>query len=199
MEDRRVKARAKNLPSLPSRPRKHPNPPGRASFDEVYKELLDLNRDRAEYIRERTDDVITVEPGSSIVQGSWDLGSLGLEELPSKFGSLRVEGDLMLQHNSFIRGLPTGFGGLQVRGKLYLDNNDLHALPASFGSLCVGGDLTLYSNHISSLPPTFSALTVGGSVFLMDNPIANDAVDLNLIAAKAAGVRVVAEDVQNPD
>ena len=203
LEQRKAAQRARRLPQLPARPRKHPQPPGKATYKEVLDELLLVNPHHADRIRERCEALKIDDPDSgSTIQGDWDLGELGLEELPSKMGSLTIQGDLSLQRNQ-LRSLPASFGSLTVTGHLYLDNNLLSSLPASFGSLCIGGSLTLNRNHILTLPPSFPSLTVGGSVFLMDNPVAQTGAG-NLVAQEgaavlAAAVGSVSEVGQGPD
>jgi hypothetical protein len=174
----------RRMPSLPTRPRQHPCPPGKASFTEVLEAFLLICPHHAELIRERSEGLV-ISPDGSTIEGDWDLGQLGLEDLPAQIGSLRIQGDFSLQRNQ-IRNLPASFGSLIVGGSLYLDTNELSTLPASFGQLTVGGSLTLYQNCICTLPPSFPSLTVGGEVYLMDNPISEGVLILNQAAAGAA-------------
>ena len=52
LEQRKAAQRARRLPQLPARPRKHPQPPGKATYKEVLDELLLVNPHHADRIRE---------------------------------------------------------------------------------------------------------------------------------------------------
>ena len=104
----------------------------------VSREEMTEGTDRCRRKRlEMEEDGVTVK--------SWDLGELGLVDLPDELFDVPISGDLGLSGNE-IRSLPAAVGRLKVGGDLGLDNNRLTTLPSEIAQMKVGGNLILDGN-----------------------------------------------------
>ena len=84
--------------------------------------------------------------------GDWNLSGLGLSALPESICSLKIDGNLDLQHNE-ITHLPDGFASITVRGGIYLNDNRIESLPDDFSSLENCRFVMLYNNPVANQRP----------------------------------------------
>ena len=135
------------------------------SLEEVAYDIASLNHiPNVDKIVERA---VRTEDGSL---KSWDLSSLGLEELPASLGihAMRIQGDLDCSRNHLAE-LPETFCRLQIEGSLLLQHNDLERLPPDFGDMAIRDRLDLSHNKLAELPASFGKLTLRGGCLLHHN------------------------------
>ena len=109
------------------------------SFEDVKQELLELNphlRDENIDLSSGHDEsIVEVNPNNRLnITNSWDLNSLGINNIPPSIGLLTINGELFMCHNNFTT-LPNEFSNIRVRQIRMHDNHSLTHLPNSIDGL----------------------------------------------------------------
>ena len=114
----------------------------------VVDKLMELNpgvtRDQLTMHLYLEEDGVTVQ--------YWNLGNLGLVEVPEEICDLKFTGNLNLSGNR-ITTLPQSIGGMQIGSNLSLMDNQITSVPYTMGQITVGGTLSLKDNPMGTTLP----------------------------------------------